>query len=312
MDRLSRVVAALLLSVTLSGCVSFSNRGGLSDKLLDDYWSQADSKDHRALRAFGIQGALLRIGLTNSGTLRQKQTVAFKNWQSTTAFRDVLSCFTDLRTTEKDFFDAVRIDQTIRDYWKDCPYYDTRMRTYEDSLLVLAQAAFAFEEESALLKHILAGGSDVVGTILAIGQAAIKAGRVVLPLYRDMIELEVLVWKDQDPSLAALYASGHDDLAAWKQRLRELKSTGAAPPIRPNHVYYISDMIADACRDTGLDEIKTRCSQDLPFLPGFEKRLAPMQAALDAANGKTVLRRSHAADQIGKNAVRTQEIFTSR
>lgn len=279
MTRFAATLAGVLLSFLLAGCsASWNNRGGLTDQLVDDFWWKADSKEMRALRAYTIQASLLRVGARGTGSSRQRQVLGFKNWLATEAFNELMQCIWTEGSLSKGM-DVRMISVAPRDRLepeplKFCPFFDTRMRNYEDALHELSRAALAFEEESTLFQGLLDGNANIVFSLLKIGEAAIRTGRAAAPLYRDAIELEMLVWGDTYPDIAAIHADGRDDLRRWRATLEEAKARLAPPRVGVRHFAYVSDLILSTCRDLGEEGRKSDCAISLRFVevPASMKR----------------------------------------
>lgn len=222
--------AIIALSTLLfSGCsiidAELHNRGGFSDKKLDNYFIIADTKQMRVLRAYLLIGSIARLSREHYYRSERETIIQHINSAILVA-NDAFACA------------YARIG--------DCVYFDERMAEFEIALLRLAVSVFSKNENESLFEVLsknlsetstLFKGLDsigkiadaavassdfavhagkVVASLVKIGGGAYTTGRRLGALYRDAIELDMVAVLG---SLQTHCHVLHDQLATEKKQL---------------------------------------------------------------------------------------------
>ncbi|MFT0862244.1 hypothetical protein [Ancylobacter sp. G4_0304] len=259
-------MVAFALAFTVSGCgyfkQEFNNRGGYLDYVSDKYWIRADTKKMRVLRAYVVQGALVRIGVTSPRGAKDRTIIATRASQANTSYAAAYSCAyrdtaaleaqkqitTQVVANRSAYNEAVRLygetapaTVNARSAWESaskkynehdptgCVFFDDLMVAWQADLFSLALASLSMEDGESFITKVVSGGLDPVQALIQIGEQAFQLQREVGAVYRDSIELEVRVWLDdpkindeQTARLRDIFDSGAEDLAAWKAELAYL------------------------------------------------------------------------------------------
>lgn len=295
-----RLMAVVMGALLCQGCAiyasEFHNRGGFSDHLMDHYWFKADTKELRVLRSYSLIGALLRVSVKNL----------------TKTEREILAKHVDeaARRTEEAFACAYSYE-TI------CPFFDERLAAVDRSLLQIAVIVISNDENEVLFDDVkdklfettalgqltkaASGAIDVVTTtataavklgdvassLLKIGKTALETGQRFGAVYRDSIELDLLVTISSMRKLCefytdggygeskleacsyrdhgrSVYALGSGNIKEW---VAYLNNVSAQPHLNrliipsSRHFIAVSDLIYRACGEIMDDsaEQKTKC-----------------------------------------------------
>lgn len=241
---------ALLAAIFMSGCnmvrQELGNRGGYADYVADKYWMKADSKMLRVLRAYALQAALARIAVIAPRGIKDRSVIALRMQQSNIAYASARAC--------------AEVVDPISYAPRGCIYFDDAIVAWTNDLFALALASLSLEDGESFIGKVSGGGLDALQALFELGKDAFVLGRAVGALYRDTVELEVVVWLD-DPNmgprteaLRAAYANGAGSLEQWKVELDHLKQESASLPAataypvpRPAHFEEIAAFIARSC-----------------------------------------------------------------
>lgn len=192
--------------IGLAGCSLFSselnNRGGFVDAKLDARWIIADTKQMRVLRAYILIGSIARMS-RETYYKSERETLIQKINSAVNVAKDAFTCA----------------------YAKPghCVYFDERMAEFEVALLRIAIAVLHKHENETLLAGLTKELSDtfpllkaadtfsklidafdssvqlashaakIVKSLIEIGEVAYFQGRRLGALYRDSIELDMVV-----------------------------------------------------------------------------------------------------------------------
>lgn len=286
-SRIAPFVVALSLS--LSGCAAFTleyqNSGGFVDTILDKFWFKADTKQMRVLRSYSLVGSLLR--LSNVGRTKAERTVlAAQVLETAQKSASAFSCA----------------------YSETCFFFDDQMAELDQSLFKLAVLVLDTKDNEDLaselqgkllgkipvlgstttaLAKILDAGSatahataqvvEVGSSLLKIGLAGLNYNRRIGALYRDNLELDMVVTIDalelycstpglrfKDASKAQnlacevakdgrdYYKHGAGKLAAYKTYLTNPNAAGGWLPFiipQKRHFIAVTRLIRGACTE---------------------------------------------------------------
>jgi hypothetical protein len=207
-NLLRAICSSLILALLLPGCAEFRNRGGTTD-WVEDYFFKADTKSLRLIRSYTLLAGLARISGKSPFSLEERKEVAQKIETAVGLSRDAFDCVYDRRNG-----------------LHGCVFFDDIMAQLDLSLLRLARITFLPEENKDLLAVLqkelfggdlpknlfgaagkiaeaagevgLVGGqaANVVGALLQLGQNALRTGGRLGPIYRDSVELRMLIVLD--------------------------------------------------------------------------------------------------------------------
>jgi hypothetical protein len=233
-------VAGALLT---GGCAlvdqELNNRGGYADHLADRFWMKADSKQLRVLRAYALQAAVGRVAATSPLTAKDRDIVAIRMARANQGFERAYGC------------------AYLEFQPNGCVYFDDAIVEWTTAIFNLAVSGMSLEEGRNFVTRITSGGLDALEALFDLGRDAFTLGRTLGALYRDTVELEVVVWIDDSnlqalartAELRRLYGNGGGDLRAWKAELTRLKEEGGVLPTpQPAHFLQISQMITRTCQ----------------------------------------------------------------
>lgn len=200
-------ICACMSALALTGCSlltdELENRGGFSDRFLDKYWFRADTKEMRVLRSYMLIGSLLRLSSWTFNAA-ERQSVALKVNTALQQAKDAFIC-------------------AYQDVNKVCPFFDDKMADLDRSLLLLAVAVLASEEDKGLISQlqeeifgktvpgylvsastkVIDAASDaanagaklasVAAGLLKFGEQVVETGQRLGAVYRDAIELDMII-----------------------------------------------------------------------------------------------------------------------
>lgn len=288
-SRLRLLLAAVSFSVAfaVSGCTAFKaeleNRGGFTDRLLDEYWFRADTKELRVLRSYMLIGTLLRMSARNF-TSHERYSVALKANVAIAQAADAAAC-------------AYRKNEQA------CNFFDDRMAELDRSLLRLAIAVLTSSENENLFEqvkdklvaktvvgqsvatfakvidagtetiNVFAKATSVASSLLKAGFVALDTGQRLGALYRDAVEIDMIVVlrsleENCEVSCSALarevyldgrrlYLAGSGNFSAWRNFLATTYQAGQfsryAIPSEEEFIQ-VSDLIWRACDDLAESE----------------------------------------------------------
>jgi len=284
--RIAVSIVLLFAMLLNSGCAIYeketTNRGGYLDYVLDQHWLKADSKGMRALRAFAMQVSLARVASVAAKNDSDRQLLAIRIGALTKRFMPIYLCAFDNN--------PLGVQGAERD---PCFFYDSAMVDYSTGLFDLAMIALPIEDAKKLLASVTGSAVnpvnvvDLLGTLLQIGQDAIRYGRVVGALYRDTVELEVQLWlatpaidnrpppfrvtEAQVAALREIYARRNDDMPAWLAEIGALRTQGLEPLPQPKFFFelaglmnYICDLITKDPEANNKDTCKANLPKTMP------------------------------------------------
>ena len=223
MGGMTRAAAITLLAIMVSGCGIWrhevGNRGGYADYVADKYWMSADTKTMRVLRAYVIQSVLVRLAVTSPRGAKDRNIVVTRMQQSNIAFANAYNC----AEGEREFYRSGGAKGAR------CVFFDDLIVAWSSDLFALALASLSLEDGETFMTNITRGGLDTLQALFRLGRDAFALGREVGALYRDTLELEVVVWLDDEAlaeetaGLREAYANGNGPLVDWKAELDRLK-----------------------------------------------------------------------------------------
>ncbi len=114
-----------------------------------------------------------------------------------------------------------------------CIFFDDLIVAWSNDLFALALASLSLEDGESFISNITSGGLDTLQALFRLGRDAFALGREVGALYRDTLELEVVVWLDDEAlaeetaGLREAYANGNGPLVDWKAELDRLEGPHA-------------------------------------------------------------------------------------
>lgn len=277
--RLMFRLLVLTLVLWVGGCTivrqELDNRGGYVDYLADKYWWKADSKKMRALRAYALHAAIARIAMISPKGAAERNQLAYQIGSAGLYARQLVKCA----------YDTVG---------EPCFYFDSIMVDYVNALYTAAVAALPLEDAQKLISNITggiagtAGAVDILHALIQLGVDAVRYGTVSAALYRDSLELEVQVWinspnepgsivSPQDVAvLAAIYATGRDDIPAWRGEIEKLLTRGLEPTPNRRYLARLFQLMSYACNQITSDEtFRSRCIVDPGVRDGRMADLGP-------------------------------------
>ena len=236
----------------------------------------------RALRAFAMQVSLARVASVAAKNDSDRQLLAIRIGALTKRFMPIYLCAFDNN--------PLGVQGAERD---PCFFYDSAMVDYSTGLFDLAMIALPIEDAKKLLASVTGSAVnpvnvvDLLGTLLQIGQDAIRYGRVVGALYRDTVELEVQLWlatpaidnrpppfrvtEAQVAALREIYARRNDDMPAWLAEIGALRAQGLEPLPQPKFFFelaglmnYICDLITKDPEANNKDTCKANLPKTMP------------------------------------------------
>ena len=253
----------LTLALLVGGCgivrQELDNRGGYVDYLADKYWWKADSKKMRALRAYALHAAIARIAMISPKGASERNQLAYQVGSAGLYAQQLVKCAYDSPG-------------------EPCFYFDSIMVDYVNALYTAAVAALPLEDAQKLISNITggiagtAGAVDILHALIQLGADAVRYGTVSAALYRDSLELEVQVWinspnepgsmvSSQDVAeLAAIYATGRDNIPAWKAQIEKLLANGLEPTPNRRYLARLFQLMSYACMQITTDEtFRSKC-----------------------------------------------------
>ncbi|WP_441233934.1 hypothetical protein [Bradyrhizobium sp. 930_D9_N1_4] len=256
-------VLVLTLALWVGGCgivrQELDNRGGYVDYLADKYWWKADSKKTRALRAYALHAAIARIAMISPKGASERNQLAYQIGSAGAYAQQLVKCAYD-------------------NPGEPCFYFDSIMVDYVNALYTAAVAALPIEDAQKLISSITggivgaAGAVDILHALIQLGADAVRYGTVSAALYRDSLELEVQVWinspnepgsmvSPQDVAeLAAIYATGRDNIPAWKAQIEALLAKGLEPTPNRRYLGRLFQLVSYACMQITTDEtFRSKC-----------------------------------------------------
>jgi hypothetical protein len=232
-------VLIVIVAYVLGGCAvvreELNNRGGYLDYLADRYWMHADSKQLRVLRAYTMQAAVGRLAAVSPWSANDRNIMAVRMAAANAAFADAFRCAYDLdQAADADVNKLLKENIAARK--RGCVFFDDRMVEYTRAIFRLAQSALSDADSRSLVARISGGGLDALAALFELGSDAVLLGQSAAALYRDTVELEVVVWIEDERdvlrartgTLKTLYGNGSGKLAEWKTELKRLKAEAAA------------------------------------------------------------------------------------
>lgn len=290
--------AVVLLSVlVLSGCAitdEFNRQGGFADRMMD-YIMPADSRQHRVFRAYLILGILTRVASESPVNLDDREAVAFRIEQGVQASREAYNCAKDKNCAFLEDRLAILDRRLFRLavmvlYPEETRDFLARVREgMRGKLPVIGRAGTAAKAAITLVGE--AGGAidDIAGAInglLDLSFDAYRYGQRLGPLYRDTVELDMRIVKDEaeaicDPKRSGeanykklactirdksnqIYNDGTGKISDWHDFLRGEDTKKIMSNIEPDVKYWVeaSDLIWRGCdllvRDNG-DKHREKC-----------------------------------------------------
>lgn len=227
------LAAAFVLASSGCGIIDkeLNNRGGYVDYLADKYWFAADTKGMRLLRSYVLQASLARIAAVTSKNADERGVILTRINNATRAGQEAYDC--------------------VAEEWKTtaggiCVFFDDLMVQYADSVFALAMSALPIAEAQDLVGKVTGaaspigaalGGMDLLRAMIEFARDAFTVGRRAAALYRDTVELEMIVaiynlngFKGTYPELAPIYdklvhdyAGGAGNLKLWKADLESIQ-----------------------------------------------------------------------------------------
>ena len=214
----------------------------------------------RALRAYALHASLARIASISPKNGQDRELMARRIGNASARASNVIACgFTINPAT------STSVDDDP------CFYFDSLMVDYTTALFDLAMVSFPIEDTQKLLNIVVGGISgpvaalDMLNALIGLAQEALKYGRVIGALYRDTVELEVLVWLNspnvRQPKippqfqvkpetvarLQEIYARGNDNMVAWATEMAAIRTAGFEPVADIKFVYEISSLMRHLC-----------------------------------------------------------------
>jgi hypothetical protein len=329
MRRLVVTSALIGAAFLLSGCAEFQNRGGLVDKVADRILFPADTKSHRVLRSYVMAASL--VSLAQRGGLPTSDLPNLATRVNTT-----------LMLTSEAYVCAYESHSG-------CVFFDEKMARLDSSILRLALLVL-FDSESKTLfdevqdklvadipvlgpltkggaKAIEALGSlslstaqlaEIFDSLLRVSSRPLRNVTRLLPLYRDAIEMDMVVVLDYlarqcqlgkgisrttryglyrsgnavgctDVITAyRLYSDGNGDLNAWRTYLFEARPYLRHVSASADHFLSVSRLIWSSCNALLKKELIDTCRGDFkdssvsPATTGsyllFSKQVAKLEA----------------------------------
>jgi hypothetical protein len=259
-------VLAFALAFCLCGCTivhqELDNRGGYVDYLADEYWWKADSKKMRTLRAYALHTAIARIAMISPKGATERNQLAYQIGNAGMYAKLLVTCAYDTAG-------------------EPCFYFDSIMVDYVAALYGAAVAALPLDDAKKLLNDITGGivgpaaAVDALQALIKLGTDAVRYGTVSAALYRDSLELEVQVWinSPNEPgsqvssndvaTLAAVYATGKDDMPAWKAEIERLVKAGLEPTPNRRYLSRLFTLMTYACKQITPDPVfRQKCIVD--------------------------------------------------
>ena len=253
----------LALALWVGGCSiarqELDNRGGYVDYLADKYWWKADSKRMRALRAYALHAAIARIAMITPKGAAERNQLAYQIGSAGAYAQQLVKCAYD-------------------NPGEPCFYFDSIMVDYVNALYTAAVAALPLEDAQKLISNITggivgtAGAVDILHALIQLGADAVRYGTVSAALYRDSLELEVQVWinspnepgsmvrPDDVAALADIYATGRDDIPAWKDQIEKLLARKLEPTPNRRYLGRLFQLMSYACMQITTDEtFRSKC-----------------------------------------------------
>ena len=259
-------VVAFAFVLWLGGCTivqqELDNRGGYVDYLADQYWWKADSKKMRALRAYALHTAIARIAMISPKGATERNQLAYQIGNAGMYAKLLVNCAYDTAG-------------------EPCFYFDSIMVDYVAALYGAAVAALPLDDAKKLVNDITGGivgpaaAVDALQALIKLGTDAVRYGTVSAALYRDSMELEVQVWinSPNEPgsqvtfsdvaTLAAIYATGKDDMPSWKAEIERLVKAGLEPTPNRRYLSRLFTLMTYACKQITPDPVfRQKCIVD--------------------------------------------------
>jgi hypothetical protein len=207
LQGLLRGIMAAAVASSLFGCAEFTNRGGIVDSLEDVILFRADTKSHRALRSYVMVGALISLaqrgGVSSSDypnlVVRINTTLLLAREAFECAYESHNGCI---------FFDEkmARLDSSILRLAL-LTLFDSETKEFYDQIHdklvqdipVLGAATKSVQSAIRLLSDVTltaAQGAEVIDSLARLGLRALRKASRVTPLYRDAMEMDMVVIVD--------------------------------------------------------------------------------------------------------------------
>lgn len=287
-------ILTIALALWIGGCTivhqELDNRGGYVDYLADKYWWKADSKKMRALRAYALHTAIARIAMISPKGAAERNQLAYQIGNAGIYAQQLVACA----------YDTVG---------EPCFYFDSIMVDYVGALYSAAIAALPLEDAKKLINDITGGiagpaaAVDALHALIQLGVDAVRYGTVSAALYRDSLELEVQVWinspsepgsqvtlQDVAP-LAAIYATGRDDIPAWKAEIERLLNAGLEPTPNRRYLARLFKLMSYACMQITPDPtFRQKCIVDPGAMPPTRTMAIRQSSQTGAQDGTTTSR----------------------
>jgi hypothetical protein len=199
----------MVIAITLSvvGCAEFRNRGGLVDKIEDAILFRADTKGHRLIRSYVMATALVSIARYSGIKKEDQGPIAHRIESTISIVYEAYKCLYD-NETDCIFFDEMmsRLDYNIfklailvlydpesRELLSDArdrlvgvvPIIGPLLRSATRAVEAVADAATATQQ-----------ASQIIDGLSRLGELALRTGGRLLPLYRDAIEMDMVIVLD--------------------------------------------------------------------------------------------------------------------
>jgi hypothetical protein len=202
-----RWVAVICATLVVLGCAEFRKRGGLVGSIEDKILFAANAKSHRVLRSYVIVGALTAIA-SNRGIPtadkssfggRMDTTLDVVNEAFVCAYQSSNGCiFFDEKMSRLDYsiyklaltvlFDAETtqlVAQLSDKLIGEIPIVGPSLKTTAATAQAVGHAATAVNQTT-----------QVVDSLVQLGKFGISTGAQLLPLYRDAVEMDMVVVLD--------------------------------------------------------------------------------------------------------------------
>jgi hypothetical protein len=297
-----RVAAALAVSLSLVGCsAEWKNHGGLIDKIEDKILFKADTKSHRLIRSFLMVSALTSISRYSGIPEPDLGALSGRIDTSLNIVNEAYECLSIAATTKLDcvFFDEMmaRLDYNVYklavlvllDAKNRELLADARDRLVGDipvlgpALKSATRAVQAVEEAATATQHV----TQIIDGLFRLGELSVRTGGKLLPLYRDAIEMDMVIVVDHlatfcatsfKPALAAsprrtlydtvlkatvrtsecaqfvqafdIYWEGDGELQAWRDYLKALNGTLRYIQAKPVHFSIVARHLFAGCNAT--------------------------------------------------------------
>jgi hypothetical protein len=290
-----RALVCFLSIMALSGCGS--SRGDIVEAALDRTLYPAETKAERLLRFFEVQALLVRLVAESGSSISDRNGIAMANIAATAELDNLVECLQvgAVNVTGKLSFgkvdpgSAVRVDDTY------CSFFESRLTSYEESLVSMVRQAARDDPDAKLLATALTGTTPldfagVVSIIIQIAGGVIRDEIILHAFTTDALELEYFVWQPyltgpqeisancseqkppicRDPTVVRPERASIDDL---RNALAAARTANLPPTIRVWHFEEVESFMVSACQALngdaqvvgGQGNNHTNCSANLPF-----------------------------------------------